>query len=79
MEADAEVCLQTPADAKASFVVSLGSTATGFYEAAIDSASLLLAAATALGIDAYLVDADVCSEDGQEHFDRIELVQGLRT
>jgi len=79
MQVDAEVCLQMPTDAAASLVVSLGSMSTGYYEAAVETARLLLAATTVLGIDAQLIEADVCSEEGQAHFDRKELIDGLES
>lgn len=78
-EIDAEVCLSTPTDDEAGFVISLGSMAAGYHEAATESVRLLLAVATTLGIDAYIVQADVCSEDGQARFDRADLVQGPRS
>jgi hypothetical protein len=76
-KADPEVCLQLPNDEEPDFVVSLGSEATGYYEAAAESVSLLLAATAALGINAELFEAEVCSEDGQARFDRAELMPGL--
>lgn len=79
MQVDAEVCLQMPSDAAASYVVSLGSMATGYFEAAVESARLLLSATTALGIDAHLSEADVCSEEGQANFTREELIGGFES
>jgi hypothetical protein len=76
-KADPEVCLQMPNDEEPDFVVSLGSMATGYFEAAAESVTLLLAATAALEINAELIEAEVCSEDGQARFDCAELVQGL--